>query len=570
MQLNGNVINANGGAWSGGSGTFSPSNNVFSPVYTPTAAEIASGSLNLYLTSTGNGNCFAVRDTLAITFTPAPTVNAGVDMDVCANNPLVTLNGATTVAGGAQWSGGLGTYTPNAQTLNAQYAPSPFELQTGNVELTLTTTGNGNCLAVADQVMITVTPAPVVSAGPDITTCSSALQVPMTGSVQGGSTTGTWSTSGTGTFFPSATTINATYMASALDSLNGTVDLTLTSTNNGLCNVVSDVMTLTILPNAIANAGPDQSICASQATVQLAGSISGNATQGHWASTGAGSFAPNANAANAVYQVAPGDAAQVTLTFTWSVNSCDNAMDQMVVTIVPVSSVNAGADQVVCFGNLNVLINGQVSGASSTGVWSSLGSGSFANPADALSNIYHASAQDSLAQGVSLVLTATNTGACVADVDTVHIAIQPSGAVNAGPDLSYCANNATVQLTGTLSGDATQVQWTTSGTGSFYPSNSVLTPTYIPSNIDTAIGSLTLTLSAVNTCNNASDAMTLTLTPGTLRERWTGPDLLRPSEPVQSERNDLRYHHRGPMEHHGHRKHRQRGCTEHHVHRERC
>ncbi|MBX2984113.1 MAG: gliding motility-associated C-terminal domain-containing protein [Flavobacteriales bacterium] len=513
VQLNGDVNNANGGAWSGGSGTFSPSNNVFSPIYTPTAAEIASGSLNLYLTSTGNGNCFAVRDTLAITFTPAPTVNAGVDMDVCANNPLVTLNGAITVASGAQWSGGLGTYTPNAQTLNAQYTPSPFELQTGSVQLTLTTTGNGNCLAVNDQVMLTVTPAPVVSAGPDITTCSSALQVPMAGSVQGGSTTGTWSTSGTGSFFPSATTLNATYMASALDSLNGTVDLTLTSTNNGLCSVVSDVMTLTILPNAIANAGPDQSICASEATVQLAGSISGNATQGHWTTNGAGSFTPNANAANAVYQVAPGDAAQGTLTFTWSVNSCDNAMDQMTVTIVPVSSVNAGTDQVVCFGNLNVLINGQVSGASSTGVWSTLGSGSFANAADALSNIYHASAQDSLAQGVSLVLTATNTGACTADVDTVYIAIQPSGTVNAGPDLSFCANNATVQLTGTLSGDATQVQWTTSGTGSFYPSNSVLTPTYIPSNIDTAIGSLTLTLSAVNSCNNASDAMTLALTP---------------------------------------------------------
>src|SRR5690606_22035604 len=77
VQLGGNVDHASGGTWSGGSGTFSPSNNVFSPVYTPTAAEIASGSLNLYLSSTGNGNCFAVRDTLAILFTPAPTVNAG-------------------------------------------------------------------------------------------------------------------------------------------------------------------------------------------------------------------------------------------------------------------------------------------------------------------------------------------------------------------------------------------------------------------------------------------------------------------------------------------------------------
>ncbi|MEB2340957.1 MAG: gliding motility-associated C-terminal domain-containing protein [Flavobacteriia bacterium] len=513
VQLNGDVLNANGGAWTGGSGSFSPSASVLSPVYTPTAAELASGSLNLYLTSTGNGNCIAVRDTIQLTFTPAPTVNAGTDLNVCYNNPTVNLNGASTVAGGVQWSGGLGSYSPDAQNPAAQYTLTPFELQSGSVTLTLTTTGNGNCLAVTDQMTINVTPAPEVNAGADITTCSNSLQVPLTGTVQAGATIGMWSTSGTGTFFPSATDLNATYMASALDSLNGTVDLTLTATNYGLCNAVSDVMTLTILPNAVANAGPDQSICASAATVQLAGSITGNATQGHWTSTGAGSFTPNADDANAVYQLAPGDAALGTLTFTWSVNSCDNAADQMVLTIVPVSTVNAGADQTVCFGSLNVVVNGQVGGASNTGVWSTLGSGSFANPADALSNVYQASAQDSIAQGVDLVLMATNTGSCAAAADTLHIAILPAGTVSAGVDQTFCANNANVQLAGTLSGDATQVQWSTSGTGSFYPSSTVLTPTYVPSAIDTAIGSLTLTLSAVNTCNNASDAMTLTLTP---------------------------------------------------------
>ncbi len=513
VQLTGTVDNANGGTWTGGSGAFAPSANVLSPVYTPTATEIASGGMDLFLTSTGNGNCIAVKDTMHITFTPAPTVNAGADLSVCYNNPTVTLNGSSTVASGVQWSGGLGGYAPNAQSGAAQYTLTPFELQIGSVTLTLTTTGNGNCTAVADQVAITVTPAPVVNAGPDLTTCSSDLDVPMTGTVQGGATTGVWSTSGTGNFFPSATDLNATYMASALDSLNGTVNLTLTATYYGLCNVVSDMMTLIILPNATANAGPDQSICASTATVQLAGAIVGNATQGTWTTTGAGSFTPNANDANAVYQVAPGDTVLGNLTFTWSVNSCDNAMDQMALTIVPVSTANAGADQTVCFGSLNVVINGSISGASSTGVWSTLGTGTFANAANALSNIYLASAQDSLAQGVDLVLTATNTGACMADVDTVHIAIQPVGSVNAGADLSFCANNATVQLSGTLSGDATQVQWTTSGTGSFYPNSTVLTPTYVPSAIDTAIGSLTLTLSAVNSCNNASDAMTLTLTP---------------------------------------------------------
>ena len=53
-------------------------------------------------------------------------MDAGVDLRVCANNPVIDLNGAVTVASGGTWSGGLGTFLPDAQTLNAQYQPSNF------------------------------------------------------------------------------------------------------------------------------------------------------------------------------------------------------------------------------------------------------------------------------------------------------------------------------------------------------------------------------------------------------------------------------------------------------------
>ncbi|MBK9146810.1 MAG: gliding motility-associated C-terminal domain-containing protein [Flavobacteriales bacterium] len=522
VQLNGNVTNANGGAWSGGNGTYSPASNVFAPVYTPTAAEVASGSVALTLTSTGNGNCFAVSDQVLIAFTPAPVADAGADLNVCANNPVVNLAGSMAVATGGTWSGGLGSFAPDANTLISQYTLTPFELQQGSVSLTLTSTGNGNCLAVNDQLTITVTPAPAVNAGADITACSSDLQVPLGGTVSGGASTGQWSTSGSGIFSPGANVLNATYIASSLDSLNGSVDLTLTSTNNGLCASVSDMLTLTILPNAIASAGADQTICASQNAVSLNGTITGNATQGTWTTTGAGIFSPSADAPNAVYAIAPSDAVNGTVTFTWSVNSCDNASDQMVLTITPESAVDAGTDQVTCVSDLSILVNGAVSGASSTGAWSTLGTGSFQNASTGLANIYNASTLDSLASGVDLVLTATNTGVCPAASDSVHIDILPFGTVNAGADLSFCANNATVALNGSLVGDATQIQWTSSGTGAFFPNDGVLTPTYIPSAIDTAIGTLTLTMSALNSCNNATDVMQLTLTPAPFVN--AGPD----------------------------------------------
>ncbi|HEY0978025.1 MAG TPA: PKD domain-containing protein, partial [Flavobacteriales bacterium] len=512
-QLNGTVTNANGGTWSGGNGTFSPSNNVFSPTYTPTPAERAAGSVTLTLTTTGNGNCLAASDAVTITITPAPTVNAGADATVCANAAQVTLNGAFTVATGAVWSGGAGTYDPNNTTLNATYTPSLAEISAGTFTLTLTTTGNGLCNAVTDAMTVTVTPAPVVSAGPDQTNCASDLSVQLAGSVTGTATTGLWSTSGTGSFSPSPSALNATYIASTADSLAGGVTLTLSSTGNALCATVSDAMQFIILPSAVANAGADQTICGTGTSIQLNGSITGNATQGQWTTTGAGTFLPGPAAANAQYVLAEGDRTAGTLTFTWSVNSCDNAMDQMVLTVVPPSQVNAGPDQVACANALDILVNGQVSGASTTGKWTTLGTGTFTNAPNVLANIYHASAGDSLAGGVYLVLTSTGTGMCPPTSDTLYVQILPNATVNAGADLTFCANNADVQLTGTLTGDVTSTVWSTNGTGTFLPNANALQVSYIPSAVDTALHNITLTLSAIGSCNNATDAMQLTLTP---------------------------------------------------------
>src|SRR5690606_3521541 len=119
VALNGSVTLATGGVWSGGAGTFTPNNTTLNATYAPTAAEIAAGAHTLTLTTTGNSAWKPACDANVINVTPAPVVNAGTDGTVCANNAAVTLNGSVTVASGATWSGGSGTYSPNATTLNA-------------------------------------------------------------------------------------------------------------------------------------------------------------------------------------------------------------------------------------------------------------------------------------------------------------------------------------------------------------------------------------------------------------------------------------------------------------------
>jgi hypothetical protein len=124
-----------------------------------------------------------VSDQVTITIAPAPIANAGADQTVCANNASIPLVGNVTNAGGGTWSGAQGTFSPNANALNATYAPSLGEVSAGFVTLTLTTTGNGLCNAVSDQVVVNIAPAPVVNAGLDATVCSNNAAVQLAATV---------------------------------------------------------------------------------------------------------------------------------------------------------------------------------------------------------------------------------------------------------------------------------------------------------------------------------------------------------------------------------------------------
>jgi hypothetical protein len=155
-RVGGTVSN---GTWSGGAGSFSPSASSLSASYTPSASEIASGHVTLTLTSaTPNGPCPAASDAMNITILPAATVSAGADQVVCPASPQVQLAGSYGGgASGATWSGGTGSFNPNASSLSAIYTPSAAEIAAGGVTLTLTTNDPaGPCGVASDAMRITV------------------------------------------------------------------------------------------------------------------------------------------------------------------------------------------------------------------------------------------------------------------------------------------------------------------------------------------------------------------------------------------------------------------------------
>ena len=167
-------------------------------------------------------------------------------------------------------------------------------------------------------------------------------QVQLAGSVGGGATGGRWSGGG-GTFSPSASALNARYTPSASEIASGGVTLTLTSDDpSGPCAAVSDPMRITIDPAAIANAGPDQTVCASAPRVDLQGAVGGGASTGTW-SGGAGTFSPRATALNASYTPTAAEiaAGRVTLSLTTNdpAGPCPAVSDPVTITIDPVTVV---------------------------------------------------------------------------------------------------------------------------------------------------------------------------------------------------------------------------------------
>ncbi|MBI4945378.1 MAG: gliding motility-associated C-terminal domain-containing protein [Bacteroidetes bacterium] len=600
--LSGNSSTGTGQWTTLGSGTFGNS-SLLSTTYTPSTADTSAGSIQLVLTSAGNGNCNAVTDTLIINYTNSSVVSAGTDQTVCANNSVVTLNGSSSTGSGKWSTSGTGTFTPNDSTLNASYTPSAGDIALGTV--TLTITSSGGCTPVSDAILITINPAPIVSAGSDQTVCAGTMTINLGGSVTGPTTTGQWSTSGTGTFTPNNTTLNAQYMLSAADSSAGQVTLTLSSTNNGSCIAVTDPMDIfiiqpavvnagnnvtvcgnnstllngtitggsgtgiwttpngsgsfspnnttltasynavnadtlvgnvlliltstnngacspsadtviaTVTPGPAANAGADQTICANNSLALLNGSVF-NATGGGWITLGSGTFSPDTSSLNATYNASPADitAGSVILVLQTIGNGpCNPTTDSILITFSPSPLVNAGSDILVCQGDTSAQLNGTVSGGASTGQWSTLGSGTFSPNNSTLNAIYVLSNADTAAGGVTLVLTSTNNGNCFAVTDTVKITITPSPVVNAGADITVCANNIPFALNGSVTIGATTGVWSSSGSGTFTPSDSMLTASYTPSAADTAAGTVVLKLTSTFGCRAVADSLVVTITP---------------------------------------------------------
>ncbi|MEI6436323.1 MAG: T9SS type A sorting domain-containing protein, partial [Bacteroidota bacterium] len=515
--LSGSATNYSSIHWTtSGTGTFTPTAaNILNAVYIPSSADFVTGQVNLTLTAYGTGICGMVSDMMVLTLSPMATANAGPDVSTCAGSPFILTGATATNYSGITWSGGTGSFS-NIHALNPTYTPGAGE--TGNVILTLTATGLGTCSDVSDVMTLTIINAPTANAGADVSICATTGHYILLGSAANYSSIH-WTTSGTGTFTPNATTLAATYNPSASDNATGQVQITLTANGNGNCGNVSDMMVITILMGATANAGPDMTICAGT-TYELIGAQATNYTSLVWTTTGTGIFLPNATSLNPFYIASAADTVTgaITLTLTSTGNGlCATASDAMILTIKKAPIANAGADASICASTGTYQLNGTALHQVSV-LWTTGGTGTFTPlAANILNPVYNPSPSDFAAGQVQLTLTAIGESGCGIISDMMVITMNPLPAlyVVTGSG-SYCAGGPGVVVG--LSGSQAGIRYTlipggneVIGTGTAINFGSHTAGTYTVTALNTTTSCLSnMTGSAIVTVNPLPTAFSVT------------------------------------------------------------
>jgi hypothetical protein len=369
---------------------------------------------------------------VTITSVAAPNVSAGQDQTVC---------GGTSVSMTAT---GANTYSWNNGTTG-----STLTIQVGNTASTInyvvTGLDNTTGCSAKDTVVIVVNGLPQINAGANFQACSNDS---ITLAANGG-TSYVWN---------NGVTNNVTF------NLSTTTTFNVTGTDSNGCTNTDDI-TVTINSAPQLTTGNNVTICANNAPVQLTATSNEGGLTYLW-STGASTQQISVNT-SAIYSA--------TATNTFGCSSSDSVQ----VTVNALPSLTLGQDQSVCSNDLPAILNAQSSATGLVYVWST----------------NQSTQQIQVNSSGTYSVTVTDANGCESS-DTVQVQVLTSPNVNAGQDITVCANEFPVTLNAT--GNGAQVLWST---GAATPFTTV-----------TVGGIYSVTTTAQNGCQ-ATDSVSVTSDP---------------------------------------------------------
>lgn len=546
----------------------------------------------IYIITPSANGCPGIAFTYTVTVNPQPAVPvANANSPICIGS-TIQLRTPTISKATYQWTGpnGYSTTTQNPNIVGVTAANA------GEYDLYITLNG---CTSPPAPVTVVIDEPPVANAGPDQVVCNNATTVQLAGTMAGGTTTGVWTSAGTGTFSPSPNNLNAQYLPTAADRAAGSVKLTLTSTSKDDCTISASSMTVTFQTPTVS--GPatgvvctgtaqNYTISSAMAGVTFTWRRAAVAGISNAAVTGQTTAAidetlintttaainvnyiivPDLNGcpgtpftyvvtvnpqpvkpvvtvnspvcvASTIHLQTPGTP---NATYAWTgpngytsvsqnpdipnVSVANSGTYSLIISVNgcpgPVASVNvvvdeppvavAGPDQTTCATTTSIALTGSITGGTTTGIWTTSGTGTFSPSATQLNAKYIPSAADKTAGSVILTLSSTSNDDCTIATSSLTLRFQPAPGADAGPDQEVCSQDVAVPLAGKIlvSGGGS---WTTSGTGTFSPADAPVNSLYIPSAADIQSGSVTLTLhaAAAGLCNIATDDVLIRFIP---------------------------------------------------------
>jgi hypothetical protein len=511
VELVGSISNAGGGLWtSDGSGTFSSTTDTIT-IYTASNTDITNGTVTIALETTDNGLCNPGNATIILNFADPATVDAGGDLNECANVSSVSLTSTFTNSTGVVWTStnGSGNFS-SIFDQNPDYTLSTGDQSLDSVAFVVTSTGGSNAACPAiDTVFLILQDMPVISTGEN-EICASTASVDFNANVQG-ATGGAWSTLGDGTFSP-VSSLSTTYTTGSGDISNGSVFLIVTSTGNGFCPADEDTVELVIAPPPTADAGGPLDICYTAANINLTGSLT-LVTNGTWSSlNGTGPIIP-LPPASANYILSSGDKLLDSLVFLFESEGtalCPGVTDTLLVHIEPEAAL-IPANNTVCSNQTPVSLDVTSSNVTSS-QWSTGGDGTFSPDNITLDATYDPGTTDIVNGTVTLTICNTDNVQCPQVCENLTLNITPEPDLEAGADVDICRDETVVSLTGQLF-NATDATWDViNGSGAF--SNATSTNTdYDLSAGDQLLDSIYLTYSLNNVapCPEKVDTLLIAL-----------------------------------------------------------
>lgn len=424
----------------------------------PIASPVSTTNYILTVTTTLTG-C-QTNDTVTVAVNPFPAALVGPDKLICSGDST-TIGAPPFVGNNYSWSPGAG--------LSDSTVSQPFAFPTGTTTYTLTETV-GSCVN-SNSVTVTVSPPPVVDAGPDQAICfgdSTAIGTP---AIVGN--TYTWSP---------ALGLSSTNTAQTIAFPTITTNYIITATITATSCQASDTVTITVT-QPVANAGPDQTICNGDSTLIGVPPVPGDTYSwlpvlGLDSTTSSHPFA--SPIVTTTYYV----------TVTTTATGCTNN-DSVVVNVNPLPVTNAGSDVTICMGDSAVI-----------GVPAILGDTYSWSPITGLDSTTLAQPHASPPGTTTYYLTQTITATGCQNIDSVTITVNPLPVANAGPDQAICLGDSVLIGTPGILGNT--YSWSpvldlTSPTQPQTFASPIITTTYV----------VTVTITATG-CQN-SDAMIVNL-----------------------------------------------------------